>query len=323
MINYAFLAGGIISTANKLNNLRNRVDVYPEKLSPIVESIKNSIDSKTYEFLTNQNCNEEPNNPAIEYITGNLTKVVKFKKCSNFIVKTSKVGLYSDIRKKNNEGPFGWAYAATNNHGGVTRGLFRYPRRVVEAKKLRRIIKKNHLDKIQIPKKYLCSFPKNLVPKFSTPLYNRHVFILCEKCDVEYTEENTRKELQKMSENDMQTLANQIHIFFSKSGVLDFLPHNYYIKDGKLVIFDTEPMSLTFIHLFCVSPTLRAARINFKNLERNFTEIPEAKILVDEAKRSIKQIRTQEREKFPHVVCITLIFLGTVVLLNHYNLLLF
>ncbi|MEC7838571.1 MAG: hypothetical protein VX777_00875 [Chlamydiota bacterium] len=90
---------------------------------------------------------------------------------------------------------------------------------------------------------------------------------------------------------------------------MDFLPHNYYIKDSKLVIFDTEPMSLTSFQLPCVSSTLRVARINFKNVERNFAGIPEAKILVDEAKRSITHISSQERELLFRAVSFTLVVL--------------
>lgn len=320
MIACGLLAGGVAYVANEYNNLRRIVDVYPERLAPLVEKIRAEIDPETYEFLTNLDCKEKPNNPAIEYIPDGPTKVVIFKGCPDYVVKTSKVGLDFDIDIKCTEKLFGKSYRATNSEGGVTKDLFRFAKRVTVAKKLRRIIKENHLDRIIVPKKYLCSFPGKLVPKFSTPFYNRRFFILCERCDVDYVEK-TCEELRKMPKSEMEILAKQIHIFFSKSGILDFLPSNYYIKDGKLVIFDTEPMSLTFAHLLCVSPTLRVARINFKNLERNFIGIPEAKIFVDEAKRSITQIRAQERKQFPRAVCITLVFLGVIVLLNYYALL--
>lgn len=321
MITYGLLVGGAVYTANEYFKLKKVLDVYPKKLNGIVKKIKDSIDSNTYEFLTNRDYNDEPNNPAIESITGGYTKVVKFSHCPDFVVKTSKVGLSFDFGQKNHEQLFGESYVATNKEGGVTRDLFRYARRVIVAKKLRRIIKENNLDKIKVPKKYLCSYPDRLVSSCSTPFYNRHVFLLCGRCDVENVGEKTREEVRKMSRGELETLANQIHIFFSKSGILDFLPHNYYIKDGKMVIFDTEPMSLTPLHLLCVSPTLRVARINFKNLKRNFSNIPEAKVLVDEAKRSITQIRAQERERFPRAVCIILVFLGAMVLLNYFALL--
>jgi hypothetical protein len=206
----------------------------------------------------------------------------------------------------------------------VTKDLFRLAGRVTVAKKLRKIIKENRLTRIKVPKKYLCSFPEKLVSRFSIPFHHRHVYILCEKCDVEPDQQivaqKTVEELKKMNSTDMEELASQIQIFMSQSVVLDFLWFNIYVKEGKMVLFDTEPMSLMWPSFLCISPSLKAARINLNNMARTFAELPEASPIVNKAISSIRKIREQERKKMTRVVCIALLVLGIFVLLRRLDI---
>ena len=152
-----FLAGSIYFV-REYRQLNQILDKYPDRLKGTIEKIKNSIDQKTYEYLTSFSKKPEELPENIEKILDFGTRIVHFKHDSKFILKSSSLAFGEGIGGRG-EDPFGGRYRASNAEGGVRLNAFHLAKRVLVAKKLRKIIKTNHLTRIHVPKKYLCSFP--------------------------------------------------------------------------------------------------------------------------------------------------------------------
>ncbi len=164
--------------------------------------------------------------------------------------------------------------------------------RVTNAKKMRSIIKINKLEMLVVPKKYCCSYPSRFQGYFS----NRRYFVLAKRCAVGNSGKTLlTKNLRKLDNEEKKQLANQFVIFLRHSGIIDFHFQNFYIKDKKWVLFDTEPMKLTLLsRVFSVSTSLTEAKVNYENVRQKFESIPEAKIIVEKCVKAKKKIQIEE-----------------------------
>lgn len=276
------------------------IDKYPESLRPTVEKIRTLITEDIYTTLTSRK-----------------SAVMIFPRVEGWVVKgTSNKEIILDFVEWMFDG-IAWDndYKVTNSEGAVYRPNFNLAGRVHTAKKLRQIIKTHHLQMIRVPKKYYCSYPSAVVPSTNI-FYNERYFVLAEKCATQECGNKTKSTFRALSASAKKQLSQELILFLRESGIVDFHLWNFYIKDQKLVLFDTEPMALTLAsRMVCISPALKESRVNYENVKRVFADVHEAKEIVHECDKAIRTVRLKEFTLFIQTVTlIAMVILGLVSL---------
>jgi len=314
----SLLTFGVVAyTLNRYFALNEHLDRYPESMHSLVEKVKGAIDNETYEYFTQKKPSPQFKLNFFNRIAHGRTDVYAVEGCPNFVLKASRFSLLDELQLFSQQDLNGATCLASNSEGAVSFDLFSLAGRVSTAYALREIIQRNGLNRIKVPQKYLCSYPNHLLSPFEVPLHHRRVFVIAERCAVDYTKKKTIDELKIMPREDIEDLARQVDIFFRHAGVLDFHPNNFYIKNGTLVLFDTEGMGL--LSPFCVSSRLKAARINFRNLIRSFHGFNDERILTNRAQSAIKAINSEEKRRLKQIVFAAAIVLVSCVLFTRMN----
>ncbi|CCB86273.1 MULTISPECIES: hypothetical protein [Parachlamydia] len=272
------------------------VDLYPEKLKPSILYVKSRINEVIHRFMTGQvkhGCSPdfELQKQGFKYIAGEKdTKIFSINENSSWIIKTQRPNFYKQF------------IGVENKQGKVVFDLEGcFMKQAVLAWEMRKIIHIHKFDKLNVTKKYLCSYPNNLFKPKDGQSKNYFFF-------EEYVQIGSPKEkiatLNSKSPEEIQMISKQLCGLVKKTGYTGLDLDNLAVDD-RVTLFDTKPMKLSRFSRICISKRLKCARIGLQSFSdslmgyasQNPGEYQAFKIFQEDCAKTIKEIKKEEKKR--------------------------
>lgn len=275
---------------------RRIIDQYPQDLKAQIDQVRKSIDKDTHAYMIRSFFaeNAKPASPSHVESKGFIPFFLKSTKVFStpfplWVVKTQSSGSLKSIQ-------------GIVNSQGSARFINPFMKRPILACKMRKVVEDNKLDRILIPEKYSCSYSKASLSKVTEE--NQLVFLFVKRVNV-LDKESTIKAINNQPEEEVKILSKQICTLEKKSGHVDLNLENFGVDaedNKKIVMFDTEPMSLFGSSKICISTRLKCARIGLQRFSNCLTEYekkqkttcPAFKIFREDCAKTIKEIKKEE-----------------------------
>ena len=127
-------------------------------------------------------------------------------------------------------------YSSSNSRWSYDEQLEKYQNRIEGARLLREHLEANQIDRIVVPRKWLCTLPDRFNVRRGKPSY----IVVVERYDI-LDRDRSKRRYRKIDEDLLRDLST---ILFKFRG-LDFTPRNVpFTRDHKIAYIDTEYLKL-------------------------------------------------------------------------------